>query len=664
MGFAAYFKQWARQEFEVFENENNDEANSIDSLITLINLEVGSDPLQEADVKRSNETIQKVLDEVDIEKIESKDEDVLKLGKALSRGDKVDFIQKFLESEKKRIISLLKEKRSFNTLDNFKNLIQIKSIESKIQSNIWKIYSIFDYLQSLPEKDETASVLDTFKDTGFFIKVDPNQKGNRFKISKLGEEDGLKNNQAKVIFNNGDDKIYTKEDILKFIEADPTTKAKADKIKDALNKKSVRAVVKLAEGIIANELVSAIEIDIDKIESIPNTEDGREYLEVNWKPLIDALGLGKALKNPVEKKEKELDKVERIPVKRKSIIKNRLFSALNGALLPPVQNGEVVTPGGDYFKLFKKLESQNKPWLELSIAEHFNGEKTAIAQFNQAGRVKESASEEDQMTYLGVAEIWVIKYLESEVDGSLNDRDTQSAVKKVKTIVLEKQKEIKNYYLSKDFNMSNTRGLQLKPDLTLPLYVKVKLAVSEADRIKESPLRNIIKGAGQLVTGLFAGIPDNGDAAVAKRNAEQNKAVFNGILSFFTAGAYAVGKQQGRDFEKKVDKVTNKLGLGNVGLTPYKQGEGPQFFKTAEGSDKSSNESVDINLKEDAVLEVGPEGTGGTPGQVFQTPDMLPSDMDPLALAGPGKKKKKSKKEKIVIGTNVANFQDFLKSRN
>jgi hypothetical protein len=662
MGFAEYFKQWVGQEFAIFEDETNKESNEIDELITLINLEIGNDPLQEADVRRSNDTIQKVLDKIDVEKIENKDEDVIKVAKALSRGEKSDFVEKFLESEKKRLPGILKEKRAFNTVDNFKKFIQIKSIEAKIQSNVWKIYSMFDYLRTLPEKDESASILDSFKETGFFIKVDPNQKGNRFKITKLGEPDGLKNNQAKVIFNNGDDKIYTKEDILKFIEADPATKAKADKIKANLNRDSIKAVVKLAEGIITNELISAIEIDIDQIESIPNTEEGREYLDVNWKPLIDALGLGKTLKAPIEKKEKEIEKTERIPVKRKSIIKNRLFSALNGALLPPIQNGEVVTPGGDYFRLFKKIEGQNKPWLDLSINEHFNGEKTAISQFNQGARVKESAAEEDQMAYLGAIEIWVIKYLESEVDGSLNDRDTQSAVAKVKNIALEKQKEIKNYYLSRDFNMSNTRGLQLKPDLTLPLYVKVKLAVSEADRIKESPLHNVIKGIGQLTTGLFAGIPDNGDAAVAKKNAEQNKAVFNGILSFFTAGAYAVGKQQGRDFEKKVDKVTNKLGLGNVGLTPYKDGEGPQFFKTADGASKS-NESIETNLKEDAVMAVSPEGTGGTPGQVFQTPDMLPSDMDPLSLAGPGKKKKGAKKDKIVIGTKVANFSDFLKGK-
>ena len=662
MGFAAYFKQWARQEFAVFEDEKSNETGEIDDLITLINLEIGNDPLQEADIQRSNETIQKILDKINIEKIESRDEDVLRLAKALSRAEKAEFVEKFLESEKKRFPGILKEKRSFNTVDNFKKFIQIKSIEAKIQSNVWKIYSMFDYLQTLPEKDASTTVLDSFKDTGFFIKVDPNQKGNRFKITKVGEPDGLKNNQARVIFNNGEDKIYTKEDILKFIELDPATKVKADKIKETLNKGSIKAVLKLAEGIIANELITAIEIDIDQIEAIPNTEEGREYLEVNWKPLIDALGLGKALKVPVEKKEKEINKTERIPVKRKSIIKNRLFTALNGALLPPIQNGEVVTPGGDYFRLFKKIETQNKPWLDLSVSEYFNGEQASIKQFNQGARLKESAAEEDQMAYLGVAEIWIIKYLESEVDGSLNDRDTQSAVRKVKNIALEKQKEIKNYYLSRDFNMSNTRGLQLKPDLTLPLYVKVKLAVSEADRIKESPLHNIIKGLGQLTTGLFAGIPDKSDAAVAKRNADQNKAIFNGILGFFTAGAYAVGKQQGRDFEKKVDKVTNKLGLGMVGLTPYKDGEGPQFFKTADGAGKS-NESAEINLKEDVVMAVSPEGTGGTPGQVFQTPDMLPSDMDPLSLTGPGKKKRGAKKDKIVIGTKVANFSDFLKGK-
>jgi hypothetical protein len=109
------------------------------------------------------------------------------------------------------------------------------------------------------------------------------------------------------------------------------------------------------------------------------------------------------------------------------------------------------------------------------------------------------------------------------------------------------------------------------------------------------------------------------------------------------------------------NKLTNKLRLDTVGLTPYKDNEGPKFFKTADGN--TSNEAIASNITEDGLMMVNPEGTGGTPGQVFQTPNMLPSDMDPLSLAGPGKKKKKSTKNKIMIGTKVANFKDFLKSK-
>jgi hypothetical protein len=302
------------------------------------------------------------------------------------------------------------------------------------------------------------------------------------------------------------------------------------------------------------------------------------------------------------------------------------MSALKFSLLPPLSNGEIIEPGGDYFKLFKRLEKENSPWMESALSEVLV-DYDRLSQFNNSGRVKESALEEDQLAYLKASTSWIIKYIRSEVDGDLVEKSREVAVEKIKNISIEKEKEIKNHYLSRDFNMSNFRGIQLKPGLRLPLYTKVKLAVSEEDRIKESPLRNVIKGFGQLLAGALSTIPDRGDAAVAARNAAQNQAIFNGISNIVKGVVLAVGgKQAGRDYEKGMEKVTTKAGTGAIGLEPYKK------------------------ANEDAAAP-------SAPGVALQTPDTLVGDnMDTFALSGPGKKEKKKK-----IATKVSSFKDFLK---
>jgi hypothetical protein len=81
--------------------------------------------------------------------------------------------------------------------------------------------------------------------------------------------------------------------------------------------------------------------------------------------------------------------------------------------------------------------------------------------------------------------------------------------------------------------------------------------------------------------------------------------------------------------------------------------------------------SSNTEVKEDMIgvadspgfIPVNPE----SPGQIMQTPDALPADMDIFALAGPGKKSKgKSKKKEAAVtpGGKVSNFSDFLKSRS
>jgi hypothetical protein len=661
MGFAKYFKQWTNYNFQIFEENDTSVSTDTDKLVELINLDLGGDLASENAVRTSFETIQEVFSKLDIGEIEKRTSRVEVIAKALGKSNKIDFILKYLTTNRDTLKRITEKLNKLKVEDNFKEMRAGKFRAQEISNNIYKVLQTFNLLLDLLEKDETSQLLDGFKDAGFFIKVDPNQKGNRFKITKIGRENGdIKSNQAEVTFNNGENKIFTKEDILNFIKSDPAASEKGEVLLAQFDKKGAQKIVKLTNDIIANEYAKLILVTSEKIEELPDTEDGREFLDINWKPLLDALGQRTLYNRTIERKEKAIDRLERPSIKKKNIIKNRLLSVLNSALLPPMSNGEVSEPGGDYFKLFKKLEVQNSPWLELSISQYFKG-SSRLLQFNQGARKKESSQEEDQLAYLGICKIWIIKYLESEVDGSLQDKDTTAATNKTKNIALEKEKEIRNYYLSRDFNMSNTRGIQLKPDLTLPLYVKIKLAVNEADRIKESPLRNIVKGLGQLAVGLLAGIPDATNQAAAERNAAQNRAIFNGLLSIVTAGAYSVGKQEGRDFEKASSKITNKLRLDVIGLTPYKANEGPKFFKTAEAG--KSNEAVASNVTEDGIMIVNPEGTGGMPGEVFQTPSMLPSDTDPLSLVGPGKKKKKAGKEKFIVGTRVANFKDFLKGK-
>ena len=230
---------------------------------------------------------------------------------------------------------------------------------------------------------------------------------------------------------------------------------------------------------------------------------------------------------------------------------------------------------------------------------------------------------------------------------------------KLENMEKEKEREIRNYYISKDINMGNFKGIQLKPDVRLPLYTRVKLAVSEEDRIAESPLRNILKGLGQLAAGLLSGIVDKGDPIVAKRNADQNRAIFNGIMSIVRGGVTAVGgKQAGRDFDKGVEKVTKKLRTDAIGLKPYEKGEGAQFFKSAEGKtgrERTLREDM-LSISDAGAPTINPE----TPGQTHQVPGTLPTGTDPLFLAGPGKKASKKKK---TIGKKVLSFGDFLKGK-
>jgi hypothetical protein len=370
----------------------------------------------------------------------------------------------------------------------------------------------------------------------------------------------------------------------------------------------------------------SIKDDEAKIDSIPDTEEGLSQIET-IKHIIENLGLSGILGNKLKEKSESISQRTRITNKTRII--GRLFTALQVAQLPTISNNNIIAPGGDYFRLFKALEAKNKPWMDLSLGKYVIRNNTAkLSEFNSVARNKESILEEHQIIYLHACRSWITSYIRSSMDERpssesgvwikvMTDHAEAKFISNLGSIVFSKEKEIKNYYISRDFNMSNFNGIQLKPNLKLPLYTKVKLIVSKEDRIKESPLRNILSGLVSVIAGMGSMIPYQGNAAAAEAAARQNRAIFNGVKLLLRGSVSAIGgKQAGRDFDKYSEKITGK----------------------PEGK-----------LNEDTA-----------PGVEMQTPDSMSGGMDTYSLVGPEKKKAKSK---LKGPGKLLKYSDFIKAK-
>ena len=639
MSFEAYLKQWMGNYKPINEAKKQD-PEQFNELRSIIDSGIGGDTKDPIARTTSIGSIDKILDSLDtsiLQKVKSNSE-LQKILLYLVSPGKVEWLGEYLNRSKKNISALGSDKRKINAVENFSDFAKITVKEAGIKANIYKMYLIFKYAESIPDIDTETNILSYLKNEGIELLSSNEEGAPKYKIGKIGLIDNsVASNEFEVINDAGESRVILKEELKNLLEINPEIAEKAKVVSSEGYRKRIDKLSSRIEETIKKDVAKSIDYNREVISELPNTEDTMERLQVDWKPLIDALGYAKFYEKPIKEKEQKITVTEKPSLRKKNRIREKLMAALRLSLLPPLVNGEISSPGGDYFKLMKRLENHNAAWLEACIKEILiSGER--IAQFNSGPRIKESSLEEDQLAYLHISSTWIIKYIQSEVDGELSKRDMENAVAKIKAAVQEKEREIKNYYLSKDFNMSNFKGIQLKPDLKLPLYKKVRLAVSEADRIAESPLKNLLKGLGQIGIGLLSTVPINIDQAVAEKSAAQNRAIFNGLFSIIKGGVFAVSKQGGRDFEKGVSKVTNKLRLDAVGLTPYEKGEGPKFYKTAE---KKTNEDV-------------------APGADMQVPSSLPDqNMDTLSLAGPGKKK--SKKNKKALIPRISTFNDFLK---
>jgi len=677
MSFAEYLNQWIKSNNALFEakkgtmdpetetdaeTDKKEEggASELSDLFTIVKEKIGGDILDNDARNTSFQAIRQTLDSLDpdqLSKIE-RSKELSDLVKNMADSKNLPFLQAYLKNLRSNLNKIASEKKKFKHGDDFKKFYNIKARESLAINRIYKLYTIFNYLSSQTDLDIETMTLASIREQGSRLRKQGEEE--TFKITKIGGIDSdLEANEFEIEYEDGNTEKLIKADLKKLVRLDEEGKESEVDVKIAKTMQdAIKKLSKSSEEAIKKEVAESLEEDSKKIEELPDTEEGRESLEINWKPLIDALGQREANQPAIEKKEKTTPVTSKPNCKKKMMIKNKLLSALSSCLLPRLQGGEILPPGGDYFRLFKSLEKRNMVWMDFAIKKEMPDDGIR-ARFNSGARINESGSESDQLDYLKLCKKWIIQYIESEEDCVLNEKDQTQVMTKLENMVKEKEREIRNYYISKDINMGNFKGIQLKPDVRLPLYTRVKLAVSEEDRIAESPLRNILKGLGQLAAGLLSGIVDKGDPIVAKRNADQNRAIFNGIMSIVRGGVTAVGgKQAGRDFDKGVEKVTKKLRTDAIGLKPYEKGEGAQFFKSAEGKtgrERTLREDM-LSISDAGAPTINPEA----PGQTHQVPGTLPTGTDPLFLAGPGKKTSKKKK---TIGKKVLSFGDFLKDK-
>lgn len=343
----------------------------------------------------------------------------------------------------------------------------------------------------------------------------------------------------------------------------------------------------------------------------------------------------------------ESDDTSRRGIRRKKQIFRKIKTAIATAALPAVQSGEIQRQG-DYYELFNVLREEREDWMDtIMLNDVFSGQTGEYNAFKDDLNI-EDPSESAQLNYLNGCIFWTVKFIESSYISNFNEKEMDNYKTTLESISLEKKTEIRNYYLSKGFNLSNFRSVQIKPEIDIPLYKTVKLSISDEDRKKESPMLNFLKGAKSTIFSLLGGgiYVDTAALAKGRRFASQNKAVV-GSLNQAIKGIVGIagGKQAARNYDtamnndKKDDKVQEDM------LSPM---------------DSPSSAMVPM------------EG----PGSTFQNPMTLSGDMDMFSLAGPSggnstrsrktKRKKSGKKKKgntidFSGSSKVLNFKDFMK---
>ena len=501
---------------------------------------------------------------------------------------------------------------SFEAIETALDLISLELLDSNREA-VRKLFDLFiiedklDFIESFTKysKDNSETLLSDMN------KLNRDQDIQKFivtfsKYSKLSER------LLKIY------KILSSEEIESISEA--------IQVKPEIKQK-IAEILKVSKEATVNGFIRFNKQEADSILDIEEDEDTEAKQERRME-LLNSLGVQEYINDELDRRGKSIkssgkESTQYSRIKNKNT--SRLIDALDVARLPNISNSEISAPG-DYYRLFKRLEKENSEWINRGLEVYVIGAQNAArrSEFETRARNNESIYEEDQITYLNAVKSWIIEYIKNEKDGVLAEKTETNLRTRLENTVSTKEKEIKNYYLSRDFNLGNFGGIQLKPEIDLPLYQKVELAVSEKDRIRESPLRNILKSLGTVITSLAGAIPYKENPETVRVSAARNIAIMNAINSLARGAVSAVGgKQAAREYDKTLTKVFGDR-------------------------DKKK-------VTEDAVASTT-SASVSSPGQDFQTPNaMITGGMDTFSLAGPGKKKR------VKSTGNALSFSEFMK---
>lgn len=612
----------------------------------------------------SFQSIKQLLDIVPVELMDksSKDPSVQKIFYHMTDPEKSKIVDEYVKHESEELEKIIKRTDKSEGIQKImkrdQGFITDFNQSAAMILRFEKLYKLYKSETVEIDSDPDLNTLKSLKAIGAVIDLGDGKSGQIISIG--GDNSDIDENLVEIKLTVGGTTTMSKDEISKIVSGkDQLSKNVRKRVASEHAKRMVNissdsrnSINKWYDwasgtfGKFANDLdEESSETEIEsKVDSIKDFSDDTNDIVFNM--VFNYKDKEVSLDQAVQRAESRTESTGRRGIRAKKAVFRKIKETLVNAALPIVTNGEIQRPG-DYYRLFVTLDREKGDWMNTVLVNRiFNGDSDQYNKFKSAIE-SENPNEDFQTDYLDACHQWVNIFIEDSYMSEFNDKEITEYKETILSIVLEKKKEIKNYYLSKGFNLGNFKSVLINPEIDLPLYKKVSLAVSEKDRKEESSLRNILTGLGSAALSFFGGGVDI-DQSVIARGAQFRKAdreVFRGINKFVKG---VVGAAGGKEAARK-----------------YQSGMEDRF--------KSLKQE---QVKEDMVAPIdGGSGSLNGPGTAIQTPMSLAGDMDTMSLAGPmggdltrstrkkGKKKKKSRSKGSTSSSKVLTFQDFIRGR-
>jgi len=656
-------KRYQKPIFEAKEPEKKPDSDQIK-----INLEKALDLAEnkiggkDSDSKEATfQAIKQILDRIPVELIDKSEKDptIQKIFYHMTDPDKVKLVEEYVKSQSEEINSIISKTEATEGINKIisrdKAFISDFNRSASMIIRFEKLYKIYQPEGAQAESDSITYLLKSLKSVKAKINLDKVGESGYGYIERIGGIDPDLSQDSYEVKTDDKSIILPKSSANKLVQdlgnAGDRIESEHSKRMQDISTESSKSVNKWYDwasktfGKMATDLSGEEGTEAEnKIDSIRDFSS--ETNDIVFNMVFNYKDQEIELKSEVEKAEAKIDAAGRTGIRKKKSIFRQIKETIANAALPVVSNGEIQRPG-DYYRLFKTFAEERSDWMNtVLMKEVFLG---STEQYNlfKANENAEKETESYQTDYLEACEAWTYRFIEESYISEFNEKEITEYKKTIESIVLEKKKEIKNYYLSKGFNLGNFNSVRIDPEIDLPLYKKVPLAVSEKDRREESSLRNMLTGLGTAALSFFGGGIEVDTAKIQSgaRFKEMDKKVFQGISKFVKGAVGAIGgKEAARKYEKGIEEISGKK--------------------------EAVKEDMLSPMDSPSATVTAIEG----PGQIFQTPTTMATDMDTMSLAGPmgggvssrktKKKKKKAKSKKTRTGNGaILDFQSFLKSR-